>query len=58
LQDLIKKAQLNYKCNIDGSIMEDEFSKVVCLRTEEGQTISITQVVKENEIETEYERLT
>ena len=31
--------------------------KIACLRTEEGQTISLTQVLKENEIEKQYEQL-
>ena len=31
--------------------------KLACLRTEEGQTISLTQILMENEIEKEYEEL-
>ncbi|CDW87885.1 UNKNOWN [Stylonychia lemnae] len=55
--EVIDKAKLHYKCQLDGDIQEDNYLKIVCLRMEEGQTISLSQVVQENEVEKEYDQL-
>jgi hypothetical protein len=48
MQEIIKKAKTNFKCSMDGEVVEDEFLRIACLRTEEGQTISLTQILKED----------
>jgi len=45
MADVVDKAKLNFKCQLDGSILEDEYIKIACLRTDEGQTINLTQTL-------------
>jgi hypothetical protein len=36
LSETVSKAVTHFRCLVDGEILEDEFQKIVCLRTEEG----------------------
>ena len=55
MAELLQKATHGYKCQMDGDVTEDSYLKIACLRMEEGQTISLTQTLQENEAEREYE---
>lgn len=56
IQELIQKATSGYHCQLDGDVVEDTYLKIACLRMEEGQTVSLTQVMLEHEAEVEYEK--
>jgi hypothetical protein len=55
LSELLQKATGHYKCQLDGDVTEDTYLKIACLRLEEGQTITLSQVMLENETEKEFE---
>ena len=51
LDEIIQKAKNEYACELDGNILEDEYLKIACIRTPDGQTIQLTQTIKEFETE-------
>ena len=42
LDELIGKAQEEFDCQLDGDVVEDEYMKLVCLRTPDGQTLQLS----------------
>ena len=58
LQQLCERAKEEYKCEMDGDIVEDEYLKIACLKTECGLSISVQQVLQANPDEVEYEKFT
>ena len=57
IESVCKRATEEYKAELDGPIVEDEFMKVACLRTSCGLTLSIHQVLKQDTTEFDYEQL-
>ena len=55
LTELTERAQKDFECELDGEIEEDEFQRVVCMRSPDGMTFAFTQVLKIDETEIEYE---
>ena len=55
IDEIVEKAQADYDCNLDGEIIEDEYLKLACLRTPDGQSLQLTQQLKEFETETKYD---
>ena len=51
LDEIIQKAKNEYACELDGNILEDEYLKIACIRTPDGQTLQLTQTIKEFETE-------
>ena len=55
IDELVEKAKQDFDCQMDGEVMEDEYVKLVCLKTPDGQTLQLTQTLKEFETEAKYE---
>ena len=58
LQQTVERAQKEYECQIDGEVVEDEYLKLACLRTQCGISFSLQQVLQVNEAEIEYDKFT
>ena len=39
IEELIEKATNDFDCELDGEMLSDEYLKLVCLRTPDGQTL-------------------
>ena len=55
IDDLIEKARSDFDCQLDGDMVYDEYMKLVCLRTPDGQTLQLTQTLQQFETENKYE---
>ena len=42
VDELIAKARDDFDCDLDGEILSDDYMKLVCLRTPDGQTLQLT----------------
>ena len=49
------RAKRDFACELDGEILEDEYLKIACLRTPDGQTLQLTQTLQEFKTEQKYE---
>ena len=43
IDELVQKAKSDFDCDLDGQIVQDEYLKLACLRTPDGQTLQLTQ---------------
>ena len=55
IDELIAKARDDFDCDLDGDILSDDYMKLVCLRTPDGQTLQLTQTLQEFDTESKYE---
>ena len=39
MNEVIMRAKRDFACELDGEIIEDEYLKIACLRTPDGQTL-------------------
>jgi len=42
IDELIAKAKDDFDCDLDGDMLADDYMKLVCLRTPDGQTLQLT----------------
>ena len=55
ISELVEKARHDYDCEVDGEILADEYMRLACLRTPDGQILQLTQQLKEFATEAKYE---
>ncbi len=46
---------MQFDCELDGEIEQDDYQRIACLRTPDGQSIALTQQLKVDELEAKYE---
>ena len=39
MEELIERAKADFDCQLDGKVLEDDYMKLACLRTPDGQTL-------------------
>ena len=45
IDEIIARAKDDLDCELDGDVMADDYMKLVCLRTPDGQTLQLTQML-------------